>query len=82
MDEPNGRPLKLLEDDDEGRMIQLHGVRARVYSSKLWEDSAAILAIMQEDSLDCLITRKETDLVHDTFLCMGCYRMVGYEPHL
>ena len=68
MDEPNGPALKLREDDEEGRMIQLHGVRARVYSSKLWEDSAAILAIMREYNLDSSITTKETELVHDAFL--------------
>ena len=68
MDEPNGRALKLLKEDDEGRMIQLHGVQARVYSTKLWEDSAAILAIMREYNLDSSITTKETELVHDAEL--------------
>ena len=81
MDEPNGRALKLLKEDDEGRMIQLHGVAARVYSTKLWEDSAAILAIMREDNLDSLITKKETQSCYQDTR-MGCYRMVGYEPHL
>ena len=54
MDDPNGLPLKLKEEDEEGRKIQLHGVRARVYSAKLWEDSAAILARMREGNLTWL----------------------------
>ena len=52
MDDPNGLPLKLKEEDEEGRMIQLHGVQARVYSAKLWEDIAAIIAVMTADNLD------------------------------
>ena len=50
------------------RKTQLHGVQARVYSTKLWEDSAAVLAIMREYNLDSSITTKETELVHDAEL--------------
>ena len=50
MDEPDGHALKLNEEDDEGNMIQSMGVQATVYTTKLWDDAAAILSIMQEDN--------------------------------
>ena len=52
MDQSDGKRLQLLDSDKEGSMIQSHGVAATVYSAKLWEDSAALLAIMREDNLN------------------------------
>ena len=55
MDKPGGKPLVLREDDEEGRLIQSQGVQALVYAETLWEDSAALLAIMREDNLDAIV---------------------------
>ena len=46
--------MQLRQDDREGKLIQSHGVRATVYSSALWEDDAALLAIMRKDCMDSL----------------------------
>ena len=43
-------------------MIQSHGVLATVFGAKLWEDSAALLAIMREDNLDAEIAKGEPEL--------------------
>ena len=54
--------MQLLENDQEGLLIQEQGVTAIVYGEKLWEDTAALLAIMREDNLDALIAKSETEL--------------------
>ena len=46
--------MQLRQDDREGKLIQSHGVRATVYSSALWEDDAALLAIMRKYCMDSL----------------------------
>ena len=50
------------EGDIEGKMIQSQGGDAIVYSAKLWDHTAAILAIMREDNLDAEIAKRETEL--------------------
>ena len=40
-------------------MIQSQGVIATVYSAELWDDPAALLAIMREDNLDAEINKRE-----------------------
>ena len=54
-DKPDEIRLQLRDDDEEGKLIQSQGVIATVYSETLWEDSAALLAIMREDNLDATI---------------------------
>ena len=58
----DGSRFKLIHDDEEGRLIQQHGVLATVYSAAMWSDKAAILAIMRKDNLDAEIAEGETDL--------------------
>ena len=62
MDKPDGVRLQLREDDAEGRIIQTLGVTATVYSSTLWQDEAAIVALMREDNLDANVAKGETEL--------------------
>ena len=61
-DQPDGLRFQLREDDSEGRLIQSQGVLASVHIAKLWDDSAALLAIMREDNLDDDIAKRETEL--------------------
>ena len=51
MDKSDGQRLQLKDDDEEGRMIQEHGVTARVYSKTLWWDKPAYLGLMREVNL-------------------------------
>ena len=51
MDQVNGERLQLNANDIEGKLIQEQGVQAIVYSSSLWEDKTALLALMQEDNM-------------------------------
>ena len=51
-----------MDDDMEGKIIQEQGVAAIDYSAKLWDDSAARLAIMREDNLDAAVAKSETEL--------------------
>ena len=60
--QPDGQRFRLREDDIEGGLIQSQGVLASVYSAKLWDDPAALLAIMREDNLDAEINMRETEL--------------------
>ena len=69
-DKEDGIRLELKEDDEEGHAIQKMGVVVTVYSKELWNDKAALLAIMREDNLNASIARAETELncfglVHD-----------------
>ena len=69
-DAEHGMRLELKEGDEEGIAIQKMGVRVTVYSKELWNDKAALLAIMREDNLNASIARAETELncfglVHD-----------------
>ena len=61
-DKPEGQKLQLKDDDNEGKLIQRKGVDAIVYSSKLWYDPTALLALMREDNLDAEIKKPETEL--------------------
>ena len=61
-DREDGMRLELKEDDEEGIAIQKMGVRVTVYSKELWNDKAALLAIMREDNLNASIARGETEL--------------------
>ena len=61
-DQPGGQRFRLREDDLEGGLIQSQGVIATVYSAELWDDPAALLAIMREDNLDAEINKGETEL--------------------
>ena len=61
-DLPDGERFQLREDDLEGELIQSHGVIATVYSPELWDDPAALLALMREDNLDAEMTKRETEL--------------------
>ena len=52
-----------------------------VYSPKLWEDSATLLAIMREDNLDAEIAKSETELDAFGHASRGVSELtVGYEP--
>ena len=62
MDMTEGLHFQLRDGEVEGMLIQSHGVVATVYTAKLWEDSAALLAIMREDNLDAEIAKRETEL--------------------
>ena len=46
----NGVPLKLLESDVEGSLIQSQGVHAVVYSEGLWYDKPAMKHLFQEEA--------------------------------
>ena len=59
---PDGIVLQLKPDDVEGKIIQEQGVQAVVYSSALWHDTAALLAIMREDNLNAEVAKRETEL--------------------
>ena len=61
-DQQGGQRFRLREDDLEGGLIQSHGVIATVYSAELWDDPAALLALMREDNLDAEISKRETEL--------------------
>ena len=51
MNKPDEFRLQLRDDDDEGHLIQTLGVKAIVYTAKLWDDEPALLAIMRERHL-------------------------------
>lgn len=81
MDKAAGMPLQLQEDDKEGKLIQEQGVTAVVYSSAMWHDDAAVLAIMREDNLDAQVAKAETELDSFGFVHKICKNIAkGYEP--
>ena len=45
-------PAKLRDYDDEGKMVQSVGVKAVIYGPELWDDPAALNAIMTADNID------------------------------
>ena len=61
-DQDEGLPFRLRDDDAEGLLIQEHGVQAVVYSTKLWNDPAALLALMRENNGYSTIANSETEL--------------------
>ena len=56
-------PAKLRDDDEEGKMVQSVGVKAVIYGPELWNDPAALNAIMTADNLDadCRMRENEVD---------------------
>ena len=71
MNQPEGKPLKLLANDVEGRMIQTAGVIALIYGKALWYAMAAMMALMREDNANSEVSKPETELdafgtVHET----------------
>ena len=50
MDRKNGLPLKLMEGDEEGQLIQKQGVRAVVFKEELWYEPTVLMALMREDN--------------------------------
>ena len=52
MDSAYGHFLQLRDDDDEGHLIQKKGVKAIVYTAKLWDDKPALLTKMREDNFN------------------------------
>ena len=60
-DQPDGIRLQLTDSDCEGRLIQSHGVVAFVYSAELWEDSAAMIAMLREGNLDIHAISPDTE---------------------
>ena len=81
-DIPESLRLQLLENDTEGQLIQEQGVNAIVYGEKLWEDTAALLAIMREDNLDAEIAKSETELdASGTAHSIIKELKAGYQPH-
>ena len=61
-DQDEGLPFRLRDDDAEGLLIQEHGVQAVVYSTKLWNDPAALLALMRENNGYSTIANSKTEL--------------------
>ena len=61
-DKEDGVRLELSDWHEEGHAIQKMGVVATVYSKELWNDRAALLAIMREDKLNATIAKHETEL--------------------
>ena len=55
-------PAKLNDDDEEGHMVQKVGVLAVVYGPELWNDPAAMRALMHEDNLDANCRLGESEL--------------------
>ena len=62
MDKKNGLPLKLMEGDEEGQLIQKNGVKAIVYDEGLWYDPVALMALMREDNANQESAKPETEL--------------------
>ena len=62
LDQPAGFRLVRRDDDHEGKLIQSKGVAAIAYSPELWNDTAALLAVMREDNLDADVTKGENEL--------------------
>ena len=58
-DDKEGLRLTLMDDDEEGRMIQEVGVDAVVYGPELWDDRPALLGLMREDNLEAEVMRIE-----------------------
>lgn len=54
--------FQLWDNDDEGKQIQQCGVNAIVYGPKLWDDPAALMALMREDNLDADVQKEESEL--------------------
>ena len=52
MNDPYAPFLQLRDDDDEGHLIQKKGVKAIVYTAKLWDDKPALLTKMREDNFN------------------------------
>ena len=48
----NAKPIKLRKDDVEGHKIQQDGVLCVLYSEALWDNTAALQALMAEDNDD------------------------------
>ena len=46
----DGKALKLLPTDNEGSIIQKRGVKAVIYTAKLWWDKSAAMALVREDN--------------------------------
>ena len=81
-DQPEQLKLDLNHDDQEGSIIQQQGVNAIVYSEGLWNDIAAITAIMREDNLDAEIAKSETELdAFGTTHHVVNELIAGYPPH-
>ena len=51
MNNVEGKPLTLLGDDAEGQLIQRLGVKAVIYSSELWYDTEALIALLKESNM-------------------------------
>ena len=80
MDRAAEMPLLLQQDDKEGKLIQEQGVMAVVYSAAMWNDNAALLAIMREDNLDAKVAKAETELDSFGFVNKICKNIAkGYE---
>jgi hypothetical protein len=62
MNLPDGQAMKLLPDDEEGRIIQKQGVLALVYGPDLWYDQSALMALMREDNANVDVAKPETEL--------------------
>ena len=78
---PDEIKLELLEGDSEGLLIHEQEVDCIVYSGKLWEDTAALMAIMREDNLDAEVAKEEGEL--DAFgMCHYLIktRVAGLQP--
>ena len=58
----DGTPLKLLQTDAEGHMIQGQGVHALIYGAKLWGDKPALMALMREHNANADVAKPETEL--------------------
>ena len=54
--------LELLEGDAEGVLIKSQGVTATVYGPELWDDQAAVLALMREDNQNAEVQKAEGEL--------------------
>ena len=70
------RPIKLNDEDTEGKALQQYGITSTVYGPDLWDDAAAMRAIMSEDNLDadCRLGESELDAfgrVHALVETMG-----------
>ena len=58
-DDKEGLRLTLMDNDEEGKMIQEVGVDAVVYGPELWDDRPALLQLMREDNLEAEVMRIE-----------------------
>ena len=81
MNLPDGQAMKLLLEDEEGKMIQKQGVLAVVYGPELWYDRSALMALMREDNANVDVAKPETELDVFGLVHQGTKQRLGANLH-